>query len=590
MMSSSSSSSTSSDVPIWIHPEQVMQMHRLKMKKKALQARMKNKVGLDKPSLDITVTSPNKSNTTNKAKKRKNPFLKDESDKKFKDDDVMLMMDTSTDSVLFDLMKIQNNKQLKDKTESQSLSCFLSELDVTDKEVNNKDSLKKGTLYLPIDWTLNTKMRFMSLKPFAWNVNLKTSEQASGTTGFVRCINTGEQQTTLDTSPNARFHQCCLVWQHPSLPWIELYPRMRSTMNYNKVNSKLASDSLNLVNNQLIKDALYSEWTESFRSLFHLLRAQQCPYFYVCANTFTALFRAAGICGISEVHVLLTPTTRGFRQALKQQEIEFTMPLKIKEDQSNSFNSNTMLQMENRKNPDDDGDDDDDYDNDKDDDFSDNNENEKDDLLESLGIEGSEMKKINKTQKRSDMKKDSQIDKLKQSLIYVKGVEAQALFNFLINCKSAVAITGPLAGIPPTLLAPVAFYGATLKSLKVRESNVCIDNDKFYSLEIKGPILPHTLPSLCLLMKSSQLDQFSVSCEKVYSTKSFTDLKYGLKDSGLLDEKENDKNHQSVFSKENLSDCGLNDQLLSHFCSSDPKRIQLIESLKYSISDGYIWC
>lgn len=48
------------------------------------------------------------------------------------------------------------------------------------------------------------------------------------------------------------------------------------------------------------------------------------------------------------------------------------------------------------------------------------------------------------------------------------GVEAQALFNWLINCRSAVSNTGPHAGIPPTLLAPVAFTGATLMPLKVR--------------------------------------------------------------------------------------------------------------------------
>lgn len=74
-----------------------------------------------------------------------------------------------------------------------------------------------------------------------------------------------------------------------------------------------------MVNNAAIKEALYNEWSESFRSLFHLLRARQCPYFYVCANNFTVLFRAAGICGIPEAHALLSPTTRGFRLLLKQE-------------------------------------------------------------------------------------------------------------------------------------------------------------------------------------------------------------------------------------------------------------------------------
>lgn len=60
------------------------------------------------------------------------------------------------------------------------------------------------------------------------------------------------------------------------------------------------------------------------------------------------------------------------------------------------------------------------------------------------------------------------IDSSKESLVVVTGVEAQALFNWLINCRSTVSNTGPHAGIPPTLLAPVAFTGATLTPFKVR--------------------------------------------------------------------------------------------------------------------------
>lgn len=56
----------------------------------------------------------------------------------------------------------------------------------------------------------------------------------------------------------------------------------------------------------------------------------------------------------------------------------------------------------------------------------------------------------------------------------VEGVEAQALFNFLLNCKSCTATTGPLAGIPPTLLSPVAFHGATLRPNKVSFSSIKI--------------------------------------------------------------------------------------------------------------------
>lgn len=51
--------------------------------------------------------------------------------------------------------------------------------------------------------------------------------------------------------------------------------------------------------------------------LFQLLRARHCPYFYVAANIFTCLFRAAGVNGASELSAMVCPTTQGFRQLLR---------------------------------------------------------------------------------------------------------------------------------------------------------------------------------------------------------------------------------------------------------------------------------
>ncbi len=58
------------------------------------------------------------------------------------------------------------------------------------------------------------------------------------------------------------------------------------------------------------------------------MRARQCPFFYVCTHQFSVLFRAAGIAGIAETHALMTPTTKGLRDILQQEDIAFTMPLR----------------------------------------------------------------------------------------------------------------------------------------------------------------------------------------------------------------------------------------------------------------------
>lgn len=43
--------------------------------------------------------------------------------------------------------------------------------------------LIKGQPELPIDWTLRTKVRFLSPNPFPWSQKIKTCEEASATTG-----------------------------------------------------------------------------------------------------------------------------------------------------------------------------------------------------------------------------------------------------------------------------------------------------------------------------------------------------------------------------------------------------------------------
>src|SRR5687768_14353744 len=65
---------------------------------------------------------------------------------------------------------------------------------------------------------------------------------------------------------------------------------------------------------------------DAFRSLFQLLRTRQAPYFYLCANQFSALFCAAGTQGLEQLQIYVTPSTKGFRDALNHEGIEFSTP------------------------------------------------------------------------------------------------------------------------------------------------------------------------------------------------------------------------------------------------------------------------
>lgn len=64
-------------------------------------------------------------------------------------------------------------------------------------------------------------------------------------------------------------------------------------------------------------------------------------------------------------------------------------------------------------------------------------------------------------------KHEGQMDHRPESVVLVKGLNTFTLLNFLMNCKSLVATSGAQAGLPPTLLSPVAFRGASMQMLKV---------------------------------------------------------------------------------------------------------------------------
>ncbi|XP_008484772.1 protein downstream neighbor of son homolog, partial [Diaphorina citri] len=101
--------------------------------------------------------------------------------------------------------------------------------------------------------------------------------------------------------------------------------------------------------------------------------------------------------------------------------------------------------------------------------FSDDDDIEEDrteDWLKEMGVTSTDIRRIQSTQSDLRMGEEREIDRTPESLIYVQGTEAQALFNFLVNCKSCVATTGYLTGVPPTLISPVCFHSASLQYLQ----------------------------------------------------------------------------------------------------------------------------
>ncbi|NXH19455.1 DONS protein, partial [Bucco capensis] len=357
----------------------------------------------------------------------------------------------------------------------------------------------------PADWSIKTRLLFMSSQPFTWAEHLKGQEEAQGFAQHCRATEANlpqsVQEPKLSTELRCAFQQSLVYWLHPSLPWLQLFPRIGADRRIVGKASPWSQD-------EALQHVLMSEWSVSFTSLYNLLKAKLCPYFYVCTYQFTVLFRAAGLAGSDVMTAVIAPTTRGLREAMRSEGIEFSLPLVEESRNRKQKNSEVNLETEVANslevcNSTEDGEEPAPSDDDEES-FS---------WLEEIGVQDKVKKPDAISIKLRKEKQEVQVDHKPESLALVKGTNTFTLLNFLINCKSLVAVAGPQAGLPPTLLSPVAFRGGTMQTLKARSINakarVQLAYEDIFSLEIVGPVLPHALHSLTMLLRSAQRGRFS---------------------------------------------------------------------------------
>ena len=171
----------------------------------------------------------------------------------------------------------------------------------------------------PLDWSLKTKLKFTSPKPFSWALKLSSSEESEGRTNFVRCYNnsTGFSLATHSYSAEKiRLQKCLMTWIHPNIPWIPTFPLLSTKEVHATEALPLQKDSV--VSNKQVQSLIMLSWTQSFRSLFTLTKTGYCPYFYICSEQCMCLFRAENI-GFKDISAILTPTTKGFREMMKHE-------------------------------------------------------------------------------------------------------------------------------------------------------------------------------------------------------------------------------------------------------------------------------
>ncbi|XP_037688155.1 protein downstream neighbor of Son isoform X2 [Choloepus didactylus] len=411
-------------------------------------------------------------------------------------------------------------------TESpKTLHISLSESDIPASESTE----------LPVDWSIKTRLLFTSSQPFTWADHLKAQEEAQGLVQHCRATEVtlpqSIQDPKLSTELRCAFQQSLIYWLHPALSWLPLFPRIGA-------DRKMAGKTSPWSNDETLQHILMSDWSVSFTSLYNLLKTKLCPYFYVCTYQFTILFRAAGLAGNDVITALISPTTRGLREAMKNEGIEFSLPLIKENGHKKKKVSGTSLGDGEEQT------------------ISDEDEEESFSWLEEMGVHDKIKKPDILSLKLRKEKHEVQMDHRPESVVLVKGINTFTLLNFLINCKSLVAISGPQAGLPPTLLSPIAFRGAAMQMLKARSVNVKTQvhsgyKDQF-SLEITGPVMPHSLHSVTMLLRSSQSGSFSSG---LYTHEPTAVFNIHPPVDQVLDKK-------SV--RKDLANCGLHPKTLDH--------------------------
>ncbi|CAF98186.1 unnamed protein product [Tetraodon nigroviridis] len=403
--------------------------------------------------------------------KRRNPFASIENTYSPKKKLVIYNDDGNVEAVDLNKMKKSSEKEgdedMSRKTDCRTSLPFSARLTEAekwkDKDISPKSphSIAPASIAPPVctrypaDWSLKTRLLFTSPMSLSWAEQPKAQEEALGIAQHCRA-----QFSSLSHSPQVgrpsfprlpedlsrfpipivrfqdpkscselrcAFQQSLVYWQHPSIPWIPLFPRINAERRLTGKNSPWAQDIA-------LQQSLMSEWAVSLSSLYSLMKARLCPYFYLCSYQFTVLFRAAGLAGSSSISALISPTTRGLREAMKAEGgIEFSLPLVEERKRSNEGEPQEDEGVEEKE---------------KADDLS---------WLKAMGVQDKIKRPDSITAQLRKEGSTVLLDHKPESVVCVEGSHTFTLINFLINCKSLVAVAGSQTGYrqpcwPPLLL------------------------------------------------------------------------------------------------------------------------------------------
>eukprot|EP00898_Chlorokybus_atmophyticus_P000868 jgi/Chlat1/1782/Chrsp134S02104 len=312
----------------------------------------------------------------------------------------------------------------------------------------------------PFDWSLKTSVRFTSQEPFDWCRQISPDDECLGVQSFV-----ASGKVPASSRP-AQLARALLSWAHPATV---LPPSVRSSVT---AHSTTPAEKSWLASRQ-------RAWEDALRSLYYMTRKGRCSCFLYTTTQFSAVFRAAGVSGTVQCTAVITRSTKGLRNQLREHDVTFTMPL-----------CDARL----------------------------------DDPVALL-----ELKEMEQTKAGQMRYIDAAValDNSPVSMLSLQGARSvHALFDFLLNYRSLVASFGAMSDVPE-LHAPVAFVNASMRHYQV-QCNVAHSlgsnapdpalgdataNGKIHTmvLEKQSCLPPWVVHRLCTMLRDQHDGDFSAS-------------------------------------------------------------------------------
>lgn len=423
-------------------------------------------------------------------------------------------------------------------------------------------------------WSLRTKLRVnFETQCKNWNGTCASTHKRLSAS----CVEESPSKLNDDTISIEAIKNASIVYQHPYLAWLSLYPRDNAGFDKKKENP------FKLMHNTEVTKMMHKAWCESLNDITNLLIHGHCPYFYLCADDYNILFKKAPTPDPKRplIQAYISPFSCGMGCELNKFEIEFkcpdlsgggisatTLATSVKENSQASFGSSqsaTTLDIDDEITQDakqtgkikattsiDSG-----VCSDlcEEDDFGEDENEDASQFLESLGISQQECPTLNSKRKgytETDSNTQTKSTSNKPLAVTEGKANILKLINFLQTTRLyTTSQVGKFACIPPTILSPTEFRLSTPQYPEVVLSKNMIEitspdearqkcfetPKKIYTtneasgptfLELKGTILPKIHHELHKLLNISGNKSHTCSSIMLNSTAPFKSVQYSL--------------------------------------------------------------